>query len=94
MIQINGNTFKNRVKAALNLFAAQIAGSGCKKQVGELAGFQLILRAGFLDRVHILLKGKNTYSANVSDNGLGTIRSMERVAKHADTSLKIKALCE
>ncbi|MBC8096876.1 MAG: hypothetical protein H7Y43_13805 [Akkermansiaceae bacterium] len=86
VIQINGNTFKDRVKAgdAVNLFAAQIAGSGCEKQAGEFAGFRFILRAGFLDRVDIVLKGKNTYSANLSDSGLGTIRSMEYVIQNLD----------
>jgi N12 class adenine-specific DNA methylase/predicted O-methyltransferase YrrM len=86
VIQINGNTLNDRVKAgeAVNLLAAQIAGTGCEKQAGEFAGFRLILRAGFLDRVDIVLKGKNTYSANLSDSGLGTIRSMEYVIQNLD----------
>jgi hypothetical protein len=86
VIQINGNTINDRVKAgeAINLLAAQIAGSGCEKQAGEFAGFRLILRAGFLDRVDVVLKGKNTYSVNLSDSGLGTIRSMEYVIQNLD----------
>ena len=32
----------------------------------------------------ILLKGKNTYPANISDSGLGTIRSMEYVIQNLD----------
>ena len=44
----------------------------------------MVLRAGSLDRVDILLKGKNTYPANISDSGLGTIRSMEYVIQNLD----------
>jgi hypothetical protein len=85
-IHITGKTYDDRVKAGevLNQIASQLAGSGCEKDIGEFAGFRLVLRAGFLDRIDILLKGKNIYSANVSESGLGTIRSMEYVIQNLD----------
>jgi N12 class adenine-specific DNA methylase len=85
-IQISGTDYTDRVMAGelLNRCASKIAGTGCEKSIGEFAGFRLVVRAGFLDRVEILLKGKNTYTANVSESGLGTIRSMEYAIQNLD----------
>ncbi len=87
-IQILNQVYSDRVQAGdtLNRLGSQIAGKGCEKEIGEFAGFKLILRAGFLDRVDIMLKGKNMYSANFSDNGLGTIRSMEYAVQNLEES--------
>jgi len=43
-----------------------------------------VLRTAFLEGAEILLKGKNTYSANLSKTGLGTIRSMEYTVQNLD----------
>ena len=85
-IRIANNTFKDRVQAgdALNRLAAQLASRGCEKEIGEFAGFRLLLRCAFLEHVEILLKGKNTYSANISETGVGTIRSMEYTLQNLD----------
>jgi N12 class adenine-specific DNA methylase len=87
-IQILNQVYSDRGQAGdtLNRLGTQIAGKGCEKEIGEFAGFKLILRAGFLDRVDMLLKGKNMYSANFSDNGLGTIRSMEYTVQNLEES--------
>jgi hypothetical protein len=87
-IQILNQVYTDRAQAGdtLNRLGSQIAGKGCEKEIGEFAGFKLILRAGFLDRVDIMLKCKNMYSANFSDNGLGTIRSMEYAVQNLEES--------
>jgi hypothetical protein len=46
-------------------------------RIGRFAGFDLFLRPALNDSVDILLRGKNTYSARVTDTALGTIRSLE-----------------
>ncbi len=85
-IRIANTMFKERAQAgdALNRLAAQLGGRASEKEIGEFAGFRLVLRTAFLENVEILLKGKNTYSANVSETGLGTIRSMEYTVQNLD----------
>lgn len=85
-IRIANGTFKDRAQAgeSLNRLAGQLAGRGCEKEIGEFAGFRLVLRIAFLEHAEILLKGKNTYSANLSETGLGTIRSMEYTVQNLD----------
>lgn len=46
-------------------------------RLGRFAGFDLFLRPAFNDSVEIVLRGKNTYTARVTDTALGTIRSLE-----------------
>jgi hypothetical protein len=46
-------------------------------RMGRFAGFDLFLRPCFNDTVEVVLRGKNTYSARVTDTALGTIRSLE-----------------
>jgi N12 class adenine-specific DNA methylase len=84
-IQIANATFRDRVQAgeALNRMAAQLAGRG-DKEIGQFAGFRLILSSRFQDQVEILLKGKNTYPANISETPLGTIRSIEYTVQSFD----------
>lgn len=87
-IRIANATLTDRAEAgeALNQLAGQLAGRSTDKEVGEFAGLRLVLRTGFLEGAEILLKGKNTYSANLSETGLGTIRSMEYVVQNLDES--------
>ncbi len=85
-IRIANATFKDRVQAgeALNRMAGQLTGRSAEKEIGEFAGFRLVLRIAFLEHTEILLKGKNTYPANLSETGLGTIRSMEYTVQNLD----------
>lgn len=46
-------------------------------RIGHFAGFDLFLRAGFNDAIDVILRGKNSYPARVTDTALGTIRSLE-----------------
>ena len=50
---------------------------GDEVRVGRFAGFDLFLRPAFSDTVEVVLRGKNSYSARVTDTALGTIRSVE-----------------
>ena len=59
---------------------------GDEVHMGRFAGFDLFLRPAFSDTVEVVLRGKNSYSARVTDTALGTIRSVEprfKVLKNA-----------
>jgi hypothetical protein len=45
--------------------------------IGRFAGFDLFLRPGFNNTVEVVVRGKNSYGARVTDTALGTIRSLE-----------------
>jgi hypothetical protein len=89
-IQLEKTTYKDRAIAGemLNRIAGRIAGSSTEREVGSFAGFPLFLRAGFLDRVDIVLKGNSHYTANLSDSPLGTIRSVEYVIQSIEEKLE------
>ena len=46
-------------------------------KIGRFAGFDLFLRPGFNNTTEMVLRGKNSYGARVTDTALGTIRSLE-----------------
>jgi len=46
-------------------------------RVGRFAGFDLFLRPTFNNNVEMIVRGKNSYSARVTDTAQGTIRSLE-----------------
>jgi N12 class adenine-specific DNA methylase len=46
-------------------------------RIGRFAGFDLFLRPGFNDTVEVVVRGKNSYAARVTDTAPGTIRSLE-----------------
>ena len=46
-------------------------------RIGRFAGFDLFLRPSFNNTVEMILRGKNSYGARVTDTALGTIRSLE-----------------
>ncbi|MBL9167662.1 MAG: hypothetical protein JNN07_07965, partial [Verrucomicrobiales bacterium] len=51
--------------------------SGDDVRVGRFAGFDLFLRSGFIGDPDLVVRGKNSYAAKVTDTALGTIRSLE-----------------
>ena len=58
--------------------AAKLKGSfGDDVCIGRFAGFDLFLRPALNNNVEIVVRGKNSYSARVTDTALGTIRSLE-----------------
>ena len=50
---------------------------GDDMRIGRFAGFDLFLRPGFNNTVEMIVRGKNSYGARVTDTALGTIRSLE-----------------
>jgi cellulose biosynthesis protein BcsQ len=46
-------------------------------RIGRFAGFDLFLRPTFNNNVEMIVRGRNSYSARVTDTALGTIRSLE-----------------
>lgn len=46
-------------------------------RVGRFAGFDLFLRPSFNNTVEMIVRGKNSYAARVTDTALGTVRSLE-----------------
>ncbi|MBK7998773.1 MAG: DEAD/DEAH box helicase family protein [Verrucomicrobia bacterium] len=51
--------------------------SGDDVRVGKFAGFDLFIRVGFIGDPDLVVRGKNTYAAKITDTALGTIRSLE-----------------
>ena len=79
-IEIEKQTHDNRGIAGellLRLAAKIKTRFGEDIRVGKFAGFDLFLRSGFGDNADIILRGKNSYNARVTDTALGTIRSLE-----------------
>jgi predicted nucleic acid-binding Zn-ribbon protein len=46
-------------------------------RVGCFAGFDLFLRPTFNNNVEMIVRGRNSYSARVTDTALGTVRALE-----------------
>jgi hypothetical protein len=84
-MKIGPQTFRNREKAgeALIYLARKYVLSTKFTEVGYFAGFELQF---WPDRVNeVILKGKNTYVAKISDSGLGTISSMEHLVRSLES---------
>ena len=54
---------------------------GANQQVGKFAGFDLFLHVSYNGEVELVLHGKNSYHARVTDTALGTIRSLESIVQ-------------
>jgi N12 class adenine-specific DNA methylase len=83
-IELDGQTLDNRGIAGELLLrrAGKIKNSfGANARVGKFAGFDLSLHASYNNEVELLLHGKNSYSARVTDTALGTIRSLESIVQ-------------
>ena len=79
-IEVDGQTINNRGIAGELIVrrAAKLHGCfGDDVRIGRFAGFDLFLRPALNNNVEIVLRGKNSYSARVTDTALGTIRSVE-----------------
>ena len=83
-IELDGQTLDNRGVAGELLLrrAGKIKNNfGASARVGKFAGFDLSLHATFNGGVELILHGKNSYSARVTDTALGTIRSLESIVQ-------------
>jgi N12 class adenine-specific DNA methylase len=79
-IELDGEIVTNRGIAGELLIrrAEKLKGrSGDDVRVGKFAGFDLFLRSVFVGDPDLVLRGKNSYAAKVTDTALGTIRSLE-----------------
>ena len=67
---IAGEVIVRRAEKVKNRFGDDV-------RIGRFAGFDLFLRPGFNNTVEVVVRGKNSYGARVTDTALGTIRSLE-----------------
>jgi N12 class adenine-specific DNA methylase len=83
-IELDGQTLDNRGVAGELLLrrAGKIKNNfGASARVGKFAGYDLSLHASFNGGVELILHGKNSYSARVTDTALGTVRSLESIVQ-------------
>jgi len=64
--------------------AEKMRGSRAERQVGTIAGFQVLVADNFMQGPEIVLKGATTYTAKVTDTAHGTIRSVEHAIQHLE----------
>jgi hypothetical protein len=79
-IELDGQFIDNRGVAGELLIrrAEKLKGRmGDDVRVGRFAGFDLFLRVSFGGEADLVLRGRNSYAAKVTDTALGTIRSLE-----------------
>ena len=88
-IRIEGTDYTDRGIAGelINRRAQQLRGSGKDYEVGELAGFAVVLRASALEHTELVLKGANLYGASISDSAHGTTRSLEYAVQALEQKL-------
>ena len=67
---IAGELIVRRAEKIKNRFGEDV-------RVGRFAGFDLFLRPSFNNTVEMIVRGKNSYAARVTDTAQGTIRSLE-----------------
>ncbi|HOX04284.1 MAG TPA: DEAD/DEAH box helicase family protein [Verrucomicrobiota bacterium] len=80
IIELDGQQTNNRgIAGELILRRAEKLKNrfGDDVRIGRFAGFDLFLRPSFNNTVEIVVRGKNSYAARVTDTALGTIRSLE-----------------
>ncbi|HEV2456384.1 MAG TPA: hypothetical protein VGY98_19125, partial [Verrucomicrobiae bacterium] len=83
-IELDGQVLDNRGVAGELLLrrAAKIKNAfGATPRVGKFAGFELSLHVSLSGGVELVLHGKNSYNARVTDTALGTIRSLESIVQ-------------
>jgi hypothetical protein len=83
-VELDGQAHDNRGIAGELILrrAAKIKNVfGANPRIGKFAGFDLFLHASFNGEVELILHGKNSYNARVTDTALGTIRSLESIVQ-------------
>ena len=79
-IELEGQVLDNRgIAGELIVRRAEKIKSrfGDDVRVGRFAKFDLFLRPSFNNNVEMIVRGRNSYAARVTDTALGTIRSLE-----------------
>jgi hypothetical protein len=80
IIELDGQETNNRgIAGELILRRAEKVKNrfGDDVRLGRFAGFDLFLRPSFNNSAEVVVRGKNSYAARVTDTALGTIRSLE-----------------
>ena len=86
---VRNETFIDRVKAgrALVFLAAAVKPFESSKTVGSIGGFPISVER-FDERATILIHGKHSYRANISDSAAGTIASLEHALDSFEDRLR------
>jgi hypothetical protein len=86
---VKNEIFTDRIKAgrALIFLAAALKPFESTKTIGNIGGFPISIEK-FGDRATILINGKHSYRANVSDSSAGTIASLEHALDSIEDRLR------
>jgi TolA-binding protein len=86
---VKNETFTDRIKAgrALIFLAAALKPFESTKAIGNIASFPISIEK-FDERATILINGKHSYRANVSDSPAGTIASLEHALDGIEDRLR------
>jgi TolA-binding protein len=86
---VKNETFTDRIKAgrALIFLAAALKPFESTKATGNIGGFPISIEK-FDERATILINGKHSYRANVSDSPTGTIASLEHALDSIEDRLR------
>ena len=79
-IELDGQPLNNRGIAGELVVRRAAKLQGCLGEdvrIGRFAGFDLFLRPALNNNIKVILRGRNSYSARVTDTALGTTRSLE-----------------
>jgi hypothetical protein len=89
VMTVSNETFTDRVKAgrALIFLAAALKPFESTKMIGNIGGFPISIEK-FGDRATILINGKHSYRANISDSPAGTIASLEHALDSIEDRLR------
>jgi N12 class adenine-specific DNA methylase len=89
MMTVKNETFTDRIKAgrALIFGAAALKPFESTKTIGKIGGFPITIEK-FDERTTILINGKHSYRANVSDSPAGTIASLEHALDSIEDRLR------
>ena len=82
-------TFTDRIRAgrALIFFAAALKPFQSTKTIGNIGGFPISIER-FDERATMLINGKHSYRANISDSPAGTIASLEHALDSIEDRLR------
>jgi N12 class adenine-specific DNA methylase len=89
IMTLKNETFTDRVKAgrAVVFLAASLKPFESSKTIGEIGGFPISIER-FDERATLLIQGKHSYRANVSDSPTGTIASLEHTLDSMEDRLR------
>jgi hypothetical protein len=89
VMTVKNETFTDRVKAGRGLVfaAAAIKPFESTKTIGSIGGFPISIEK-FDERATLLIHGKHSYRANVSDSPTGTIASLEHALDSIEDRLR------